>query len=406
MKIQQVKIKEFKKLKDLNLKLDGQNIWIKGENSVGKSTLMQFIEIALGSKNVPPNAEGEGIVWADDNGKEYIFKVQFKDGKPKVTVECDGLKDNTKSAIAAIVGKIDFDIDEFVRMSETDKGRKEQVLLYKNMMSQEVIEFMARIEQDIKAEFEDRAMVNSKIKTLEGFIKESPLFGKDLDIQPKDAADIQQELEKANKINDMWERATKAEVTYKEEIKSIEDEIEILMAKAEKAKNNLSMTEKWLFINKKVDTDAITAQFNTISEHNKMANQAAEQKKKIEEVERLKEESGNFTVRIETKRHELQECIKSLDPIVEGLYFNDEGLLYNGTAVHAESMATSEIIELGVKMKMAQNPKLGFICLEHGESIGNERLKNILEIAEKNNWQVIIEEVVRGQEKLSIEFIN
>ena len=63
MKIQRVQIKEFKKLKDLDLKLDGQNIWIKGENSVGKSTLMQFIEISLGSKDaVPPNAEGEGIV--------------------------------------------------------------------------------------------------------------------------------------------------------------------------------------------------------------------------------------------------------------------------------------------------------------------------------------------------------
>jgi predicted ATPase len=48
MKIQRVKIKEFKKLKDIDLKIDGQNIWIKGENGMGKSTLMQFIEAALG----------------------------------------------------------------------------------------------------------------------------------------------------------------------------------------------------------------------------------------------------------------------------------------------------------------------------------------------------------------------
>lgn len=221
MKIQRVQIKEFKKLKDLDLKLDGQNIWIKGENSVGKSTLMQFIEISLGSKDaVPPNAEGEGIVWADKNGKEYIFRVKFKEGKPQVTVECDGLKDNTKSAIGAIVGKIDFDIDAFVQMSETEKGRKEQVVLYKNMMSEDVITVMRGFENDIKAIFEDRADINRKIKTLEGFVKESPLYGKELDIQPKDAAEIQQELEKANKINDMWERATKAEVTYKEEIEN------------------------------------------------------------------------------------------------------------------------------------------------------------------------------------------
>jgi hypothetical protein len=69
-------------------------------------------------------------------------------------------------------------------------------------------------------------------------------------------------------------------------------------------------------------------------------------------------------------------------------------------------MATSEIIELGFKMKMAQNPELGIICLEHGESIGNDRLKYILEIAKKNNWQVMLEHVVRGQDKLTIEFIG
>jgi hypothetical protein len=45
------------------------------------------------------------------------------------------------------------------------------------------------------------------------------------------------------------------------------------------------------------------------------------------------------------------------------------------------------------------------ICLEHGESLGNERLKHILQIAKKNNWQLIIEEVKRGEENLTFEFI-
>ena len=407
MKIQRVKIKEFKKLKDIDLKIDGQNIWIKGENGMGKSTLMQFIEAALGSKNaIPPNTNGSGHVWADKDGKQYVFSLELKDGKTKVVVECDGMKDSSKSAIAAIVGKIDFDIDEFVKLSETEKGRKEQVILYKNMMPQEVIEWMARIEHDIKAEFEDRAGVNSKIKTLEGFIKESPLFGKDLDIKPKDAAEIQYELEKANKINDMWDRATNSIVTRKQNIAKWEEEITALMAKCEKDKTDIEIAEKWLFTNKKVDIGTITSQFDTISEHNKIAHQAAEQKKKVAEVEKLKEEAGNYTVRIETKRHELQECVKSLDPIVDGLSFDEEGLVYKGTPLHINSMATSEIIELGFKMKMAQNPDLGIICLEHGESIGNDRLKYILDIAKKNNWQVMLEHVVRGQDKLTIEFIG
>lgn len=97
MKVIQVIIKEFKKLKDINVILDGQNVWVRAENGVGKSTFMQAIELALGSKNaIPPDATGEITVLVDKNGVEYELKVKFKDGKPVITVCGEGLKNNSK----------------------------------------------------------------------------------------------------------------------------------------------------------------------------------------------------------------------------------------------------------------------------------------------------------------------
>lgn len=406
MKVQRVIINEFKKLRDIDVNLDGKNVFVKAENGVGKSTFMQFIEIALGSKAaVPPDAKGEGVVLVDKNGVDYELKVKFKDGKSVITVSGEGLKDNSKSAIAQLVGKIDFDIDEFVKMSDTKKGQKEQVEAYRDMLDEETKIFLRKIENTIKASFDDRTELTSKVKQHKAWIQESPLFGKDLDIEPLDAAEIQMELELANKKNIQVDKVLENLEIRTKDIATWEEEIKHLQAKIYAAKQSDELAAKWIPANPKIDVTTITAKFNTISEHNKRAEQAAEQKRKIVKLEKLEEEVGDLTVLIETGRQSLQDAIRDMNPIVEGLYFDDDQLLYNGVPVSTASLATSEIIELGFKLKMAQNPDLGLICLEHGESLGNERLKHILAIAKKNNWQLIIEEVKRGEENLTFEFI-
>ena len=406
MKVKQVIIKEFKKLKDIDQTLDGKNVFIRAENGVGKSTFMQFINIALGSKeSVPPEATGEGLVLVDKNGVDYELKVKFKDGKSIITVCGEGLKDNSKSAITQLVGKIDFDIDEFVKMSDTKKGQKDQVEAYRDMLDEETKQILRKIENTIKANFDDRTELTSDLKRQKAWISESPLFGKDLNIEPLDANTIQQELEDANKKNAQRTKVLENIEVRNNDIKLFEQQIEELKAKITSAKTLNEQAAQWLPKNPSIDIFEITSQFNTISEHNKKAEQAAEQKRKIAKAERLEEEIGDLTVLVETGRQELQDAIRDMNPIVEGLYFDDEKLLYKGVPVSTASLATSEIIELGFKLKMAQNPDLGVICLERGESLGNERLKHILEIAKKNNWQVIIEEVKRGEENLTFEFI-
>jgi len=72
MKIKKVKITDFKVLKNIEKEIEGQNVLLIGENGIGKSSFIQFIEIALGkSTNVPENATGNGCVWVDKDGGEY-----------------------------------------------------------------------------------------------------------------------------------------------------------------------------------------------------------------------------------------------------------------------------------------------------------------------------------------------
>ena len=163
--IKKVQINEFKAIKDFDESFENNIILLKGDNGVGKSSVIQFIEIALGKqKNIPPNATGEGEVIADFRGNQYLFQVAFKDGKPIVTITApDGMKDNKKSTLAGIVGAIDFDIDKFVEQSKSLSGRKEQIETYKKFLDKEIVEQIERYESNVAINYEQRTIAEVRM---------------------------------------------------------------------------------------------------------------------------------------------------------------------------------------------------------------------------------------------------
>lgn len=61
MKVKKVSIKDFKVLKNIEKEINGNNIILLGDNGKGKSSFIQFIEIALGKQTTIPDIQhGEG----------------------------------------------------------------------------------------------------------------------------------------------------------------------------------------------------------------------------------------------------------------------------------------------------------------------------------------------------------
>lgn len=415
MKTQEVKIKKFKGLEKFEADFQGRNVLLVGENGVGKSSVMQFIQIACGdTTNIPPDAEGEGHVVMDKDGNKYIFHVKFKDGKPKLTVTApDGMKDNRKSVVAQIVGAIDFNVDEFVKLSDTTAGRKKQVDIYKSLLPTDVIETLDKFYRQAENSYNERTEVNRKAKTLEGFIKESPLYGNEIDIQPVDVTALNEQIQKATQYNEQVTKIANGLSERNRKIANNNTDIQRLKNQIIDLENvnkvldiDIIKAEKWLQSNQKIDTAPLYEQVNTASEANQKVELAKEHKKKLAQFKELTEESEQLTVLIESSKQEITDCIRDMNTPVEGLRFDAEQLIYNDIPVSTASLSTSEIIHLGCKLKIAQNPEFGVLFVEHGESIGNARMKDILEMANKYNWQVIMEQVQRGTEELKIEFIN
>lgn len=407
MKILKVSINKFKALEDFDADINGKNVFVVGENGVGKSTFLQAIDIALGKKKKLPTGEtGEWSVVADKEGREWKFRVRMKDGKPTVeTTSPEGVRDVRVSALKQVTGAVDFDIDEFVTLSETEAGRKKQVEIYKSLLDQEVQDFVKNHELKIDGHYRDRSDINRDIKRLKGAVKDHPLYGQRLNDQKKiDTSQIREQIISASKTNENVEKVQNGVEERAREITEVEEEIARLQKKRENLIAEKEKGEKWLKSNSKIDISGLSDELEKAEVHNKRVSDLELLEQKQLEIEKLEDESGEMTALIDSCRQAVQDCIRDCDLPVEGLAFDEDRLMYNEIPVEVGSLSTSEIMELGVRMKIVENPEIPLI-IQRGESLGSERLKTILEIAKQYNMQVLTEEVRRGEDNLRIEFV-
>jgi hypothetical protein len=424
-KLLKANIRNFKPIKNFQAEVDGQNFWLIGENSTGKSSFQQLLKIAMGDANsIPQNMIADGHFWLDKDGQQYQSKVEAKNGKVSIKVTLpDGSVEDKKTVIRGLFGGVDFDIQEFVDWSKTAEGRRKQIKEFKSMLPQDCIDILNSIEKEIANRYDDRTALNQKVDSLKGYIKECKLYGEDLKIQPVDTDALSAELEKINaqneKIRENNEKIKGAKQRFDDRAKKIKsnrdriEELRLEMVELDRVtiieENTQIEAAKWLEKHQVsenfVDATATMEAIKNASDTNVKASQAKEQLERMKKLEAFEAEVGNFTVEIELKREAIRDALREIDSPVAGLSYEGETLIYNGNVVDDKSLSTSEIIELGCKMAIAKNPDCGILFVSQGESIGNERLKLIQDLAKKNNWQIIAESVVRGKEKLEVELM-
>ena len=413
----EVTIKDFKKLKKLKSHVGGCNVFLRGPNGVGKSSFMDFIEIAFGkSKSFPPNTNIEGEVIIDKNGLEYKFSVKLEKGKPKVTVTMpDGGKDTSKSVIAGIIGINSFDIDEFVNLSTTDAGRKKQVEEFKKFLNEETRLFLAKYEASIKVNFDERTQLNRDITKLEGSINLHPMINHihEIDsfteVNTEEALaklkEIQKSNETVNKVLANNEQRNTDNLKQTEEIKELEAKILTIKNEIAARTDLTNQANDWLKINKIKPTEELEKSITDASEINKKHSQAKDLIKQLADIKLFRENEEALTKKIDSERTMIKDAIREMEGPIQGLGFDDEQLLYNGIPVHPSSLSKSEIKKLGIQLKIAENPDLP-LFIHEAECMDEDSLKEIQDLAEECGLQMFAEEVQRGGSKeLQIDIV-
>ena len=223
--------------------------------------------------------------------------------------------------------------------------------------------------------------------------------------QPVDVSSLSAQIEEATKHN---EKVSGARLRYEQrekEVQSLLQQIEELKNKVKELSQLNGEAVKWLETNKEIDITALLGQQNSAHEINSAFEKKADYDKQFKQLTALKEEAGDLTVFIETSRQAIADAIRDCDSPVEGLSFDEDSLIYNGIPVSTASLSTSEIMQLGLKLKIAENPNVP-LFIERGESLGSKRLHEIQEMAKHYNLQIFMEQVDRGNENLKIEIMK
>jgi hypothetical protein len=430
MKVQKIYIKSFDALNEFTADLNGMDVFLCADNRKGKSTIMRAIRYATGlDKNIPKGLNANGVIVTSDEDGFYEWSFEVKDGLNKVTVKRpDGSKLTDKNKDKVELKKIskahDFNLMEFVSLSNTDAGRKKQVEIFRSFLPEYINEEIDKHKATIASDEEERKSLNQDISKLKGVIDLSPfrsLPDTELEkMKPVDTAllmDSQKKITEHNqKISDfkirmeaMVQEVANNENTAKDIIKQIEELQEKLKAKhteIETGKANIAKGNEWLAKNTLQDVTEIDNQIKNASELNRKASLAEQLLKDRKKLEAYTSQWEDFDCKIKITRQLVSDLIKDIanheENPVPGVGFNEDYLTYEGIPVHEQSLSTATIIVLGITMYIAKNSEYGIVFIEGANEIGREMWNRIFEMKEQYGFQIIAEKMVMDQDEISV----
>jgi DNA repair exonuclease SbcCD ATPase subunit len=388
-------------------------------------------------------------------------------GTLSITQNSSGMRSDNVSMLQKIFGYTDFDAVEFSRWSETAEGRRKQIEVVKSLLPEKVRKRIAEIDSEVIDLKDKRLFSNRELKQYNALCAEAENNLSSGDVEkftvPKDITTLMQEqqvtaqlIEKAKtvrasreqriiQLSAIPERIKQVDEDYLNKIESIKSRLiearkayEERLALAEKAykeaqdmltedskqvetdkANQLKSIEeervdlerrkanadKWLEEYEKDNPEKLdTAErLKAAEEYNKKCRIVSEYKEKVRLRDSVAKDVDAMEKRLEKLASEREKLISDSKLPISGLSFTNEGLELNGVPFIAGKVSDSQIMEVAAKLIIASNPTVKVFRIARGESLGQNRLQAIINIAKENGFQGFIEEVKRGQDELIIE---
>jgi DNA repair exonuclease SbcCD ATPase subunit len=376
MRIVQLRANNFKRLVAVEITPDGDLVLLSGRNDAGKSSVLDAIWAALGGKGACPGkpiregAEKGDVRLELDNGLVVERTFTPKGSYLKVTAD-DGTKQFNKpqDMLDALVGKIAFDPLAFAR-----KKPKEQVEELLNVV--DVGLDLEAHELERTALYDKRADANREVKRLDGALAGQKRYD-DAPAALVSAGDLAAEITEAEKHN-----------TERMEIGNRLRQIEEKMRALHQEKEAL---EKRFAASGRIDVDVLKARLATVEADNEKVRANERHDQLANELDKAKAVAADQAIALKLHDERKETALAAAKFPVEGLSFNDEGVLYNG--IPFAQCSSSEQLKVAVAIAMAANPDLRVIQIREGSLLDRESLDVIAELAGANDYQIWAEVV-------------
>ncbi len=385
MKIVKLTAENYKRLKAVEISPDGTSVVIAGRNAQGKSSVLDAIWAALaggaGAKETSrPIRDGEtkaSVVL--DLGDLVVTRRWTSAGTTLEVAAQDGARYGSPQTILdGLIGRLSFDPLAF---AEQDAKHQLQMLL-------DVVELpFDPVELDAKRRgvFEKRTEVNREVKRLEAQLSSlAPPLG-EVPEEEVSAFAIAEELRTAEETQRRIDETLGSVSTAEADVSRMKLELEA----AETALGELRAAAEAL--PDAPDVDEIRARLATVDATNAAVRVEKERTRLTQELETEKKLSDRKTRELAAIDKEKADAIAAAKMPLEGLSFDEDGVLYQGVPFSQASSA--ERLRVGIAMAMALNPKIRVIRITDGSLLDSENLALIEEMAGEHDFQIWIEKV-------------
>ncbi len=439
MTIKRLELRNFQAIKDFTADFSGDVYLIKGENEVGKSTILKSIVCLLTGERdaVLRNGEKNGfakmIVGGD--GKEYTVELRFTENDPRGTISIkakDGARSTNVSMLRTILNYRNFDAEEFARWSETAEGRRKQIQVIMGLMPPEIANRIKTIDAEVLQTKESRKTINANVKYKETELESIKAQLSDGDIEtytePIDLTVLMQESNKAAEQRAKAENVKMQMASLEIELSDIPKERDRLAADLERAKKayedakafynrsiervaaeeteikgKIENAEQWLSEYDAQPKEDAAEKLAAAQKHNAKCQVVKMFHAKQTEVDAERTKADKLNADLDAYAKERAELVAAAKFPIDGLSFGEDGLTLNDVPFVVGKVSDSQIMEVAAKLVIASNPTVNIFRIGRGESLGAKRLQSIVNLAKENGFQGFIEQVERGQETISIE---
>lgn len=396
-KIKQLFVKHIKNIEHVEMIANDTINFIAGNNWAWKTTLVESIFQAISLKNFAKSDDAWKLIkkWEDKweirlvldyNGQEvHITRTLDKEKWPTVVIKTADGASFPQKLVNTWIG--DFTIDP---------------LAFSKMRPQEQIDVLKRIagintdelDQKIEETYDKRRDVSRKERELRAIVDKywdveevvEKKSAQELTDKKKEIIEYNASIEKAK---DLTERATKAIVEY-------DNEIEQLLARIEKLKENKELAKKTIENNKELakkelkDTSSIDQEIAEVEEHNEKAYKRQRHVERIKEHADAKEEAELADKKLQELREEKREVFEKAWLPIKDLTFDDEWHILIGW-IPFDQHSTAEKIKISTDLATFDKPELRTLYIQDGSLLDDESMKIIADMSKERDYQVFVE---------------
>jgi len=425
-------------LRLVDITLDNGVVKIGGKNRQGKSNILTMIQMLAGKDYMPeiPKNKDEKkgkfeIQLGDEEDRiKYIVKYSFTEKNSYISVEdaegesqgikllqsllspClnpweffgnatakgPGAKVRLDKAIQIVreVMEFDFDFDGFI--DKRGLSGEPSIQTAKSMHSDDPIKFLEVVEEQY---MEARKNAKKKAKDLEGSIKKmKETIPPDMrDAKPVDVDSITTEMEKYRELKAQHDRFSMRSQGLEDQVARAEADLKLAQERLEKVReeaNELPDISEGKY-------EDLQEQLKHMAEANRLADQAQTLKEYEKKLETLGEWIGKRDDDIQSIREEKTNALDAAEMPVEGLSIEDGKILKNGIPFGQDS--DSEALEDAFRIGLAkfdqdpEAPKLKTLIIPNASLMDSESTARMIELAEENGVQLVMELVMDEREK-------